>query len=298
MNRHVPATVPVRAIERTARPAGGPIDFDLFKRKSWSGVAVERVRIAAPCEYDFRLDVTSNFLMLLDLQREDGETSVSGAPRSTRKNLRHRLTFAPAGTEIVGWSRPVKPASFTAVYFDPRMLNEDRCDLSQVPPLVEFEDNMLRTAMLRFGAILDDPTLDQPGYPETLAILLAFEVGRLRGQINEPKPLQGGLPQWQVKIVVDYLDSHLADKTSISELSALLQLSRFHFIRAFKKTVGMPPHQFILHRRIERARELLANRDLTVGEIADRTGFSGTAQLTRAFRQIAGTTPTAFRRES
>lgn len=298
MNRHVPpATGPVRAIERTSRPEGGPIDLELFKRRSWPGVSVERVRIAAPAEYDFKLDVTTNFLMLLDLQREDGETEISGVPRASRKNLRHRLTFAPAGAEISGWSRIAKPASFTAVYFDPRLLNEERCDLSQSPPMVEFEDSMLRTAMLRFGSILDDPALDQPGYPETLAILLAFEISRMRGQIKEPKPLQGGLPQWQVKVIVDYLDSHLADKTSISELSALLQLSRFHFIRAFKKTVGMPPHQFILHRRIERARELLANRDLSIGEIAERTGFSGTAQLTRAFRQIAGTTPTAFRRD-
>lgn len=298
MNRHVFGSDPVRAIERTSRPAGGPIDFALFKRKSWPGVSAECIRIAAPAEYDFQLEVKSNFLMLLDLQRVDGETAVSGTPRTAKKNLRHRLTFAPSRAEIAGWSRIVKPASFTAVYFDPTILNEERCDLSQCPPMVEFEDSTLRTAMLRFDAILSDPTLDQPGYPETLAILLAFEIGRMRGQVTEPKPLQGGLAQWQVKIIVDYLESHLADRTTIAELSALLQLSRFHFIRAFKKTVGVPPHQFVLQRRIERARELLANRDLTVGEIAERTGFNGTAQLTRAFRQIAGTTPTAFRRDS
>lgn len=297
MNNHALPGDPVRAIERTARPSGGPIDFDLLKRKSWPGVSAECVRIAAPAEYDFQLEVTSNFLMLLDLQRADGETVVSGVPRTYRKNLRHRLTFVPTRAEVSGWSRIFKPASFTAVYFDPHILDEERRDLSQLPPMVEFEDSMLRAAMLRFDAILNDPTLDQPGYPETLAVLLAFEIGRMRGQLKSPRVLQGGLAQWQVKVVVDYLEGHLADNTTISELSALLQLSRFHFIRAFKKTVGMPPHQFILHRRIERARELLADRNLSVTEIAERTGFNGTAQLTRAFRQIAGTTPTAFRRD-
>jgi len=121
------------------------------------------VRLEGPAEYDFRLKVSSNFLMLLDLQRVDGETSVSGAPRSHRKNLRHRLSYVPADCEISGWSGIVKPASFTAVYFDPHMLAEDRCDLSQLQPMVEFEDNMLRTAMLQFEAIIKNPALDQPG---------------------------------------------------------------------------------------------------------------------------------------
>lgn len=292
-DRTLPAGV-ARPIERTNRPAGGPIDFDFLRRKSWPGISVESVRLGSPCEYDFRLRASSNFLMLLDLQRMDGETAIPGAPRSHRKNLRHRLSYVPADCEISGWSRIVKPASFTAVYFDPHMLQEDRCDLTQLPPTIEFEDNMLRTAMLQFEAIIKNPALDQPGYAETLAILLAYEIGRMRSQ-QSSAPMQGGLPQWQVRVVVDYLESHIADQTTIAELSALLDLSRFHFIRAFKKTVGMSPHKFILQRRIERARELLADQNLSIAEIAGRTGFNGAAQLSRVFRQIVGTTPTAFR---
>ena len=287
---------PVRPIERTCRLSGGPIDFDMLRRRSWPGVSAECVRVSGPTEYDFRLTVSSNFLALLDLHRTDGETDASGAPRSYRKNLRHRLSFVPAGGEIRGWSRILKPASFTAVYFDPTVLSERRCDPSRQPPMVEFENNMLRTAMLQFEAIVNDPQLDQPGYAETLAVLLAFEINRHSDRCKSPAAPASGLTQRQVRTVVDHLESHLSDKTSIADLAALLDLSRFHFIRAFKKTVGMPPHKYIMHRRIERARELLANRDLSVGEIAERTGFSGTAQLTRAFRNIAGTTPTAYRR--
>ena len=127
--------------------------------------------------------------------------------------------------------------------------------------------------------------------------MLAFEINRHNDRCKLPAANASGLTQWQVRTVTDYLEGHLSDKTTIADLSALLDLSRFHFIRAFKKAVGLPPHRYIMHRRIERARELLANRDLSIGEIAERTGFSGTAQLTRAFRNIAGTTPTAFRRE-
>jgi AraC family transcriptional regulator len=285
-----------RHIERTSRASGGPIDLDQLKRKSWPGISAERIRLATPTEYDFRLESSSNFLMLLDLHRADGETEIPGVARTHRKNLRHRLSFVPAGAKIGGWSRILKPAAFTAVYFKPRMLDEQCCDLSQLPPMVEFEDNMLRTTMQQFHAILNDASLDQPGYPETLAVLLAFEIGRLRSQLKAPKAPQSGLTKRQVRLVLDHLESHLGEKTTIADLSALLDLSRFHFIRAFKSTVGMPPHQFIMHRRVERARELLADHELSVSEIGARTGFNGAAQLTRAFRQIVGTTPTAFRR--
>jgi AraC family transcriptional regulator len=296
MNRHVLTTNPVRVIERTSRTTGGPVDFDQLKRRSWPGLSVENVRIAGPSEYDFRLEVSSNFLMLLDLHRVDGETEVTGGLRTHKKNLRHRLTFVPTGAEISGWSRIIKPAAFTALYFDPRLLDENRCDLSQISPLAEFEDHMLRTTMLQFQAILNDPNLDQPGYAETLAILLAFELGRIRSQLKAPAPSGGGLSRRQVHLVLDHLEGHLSENPTIAELSGLLGLSRFHFIRSFKKAVGMPPHQFIMRRRIERARELLTDCDLSISEIAAQTGFGGVAQLSRAFRQIVGTTPTAFRR--
>ncbi len=296
MNQFAMPRGEIRPIERTSRSSGGPIDFDYLKRKSWPGVSAECVRIEPPAEYEFRLTVSTNFLMLLDLQRTDGETIVSGMPRTHRKSLRHRLSYVPKDCEISGWSRLAKPASFAAIYFDPQLLADDRCDLSHLLPMIEFEDHMLRTAMLQLDAILKNPALDQAGYVETLAILIAYELTRIQNQKRSAAPLQGGLPQRQVRMVMDYLDAHLSDKMSVAELAALLDLSRFHFIRAFKKTVGTPPHKFILNRRIERARELLCDQDLSVSEIAERTGFNGPAQLTRVFRQIVGTTPTAFRR--
>ena len=297
MNKLTQLVGPTRLIERTERGSGGPIDFDLLKRKSWPGISAEHVRIAGPADYEFHLDVSSNFLMLLDLQRIDGETEVSDGTRSHKKNLRHRLSFVPAASRVRGWSRIAKPASFTALYFDPALLDERGCGVAQIPPLVEVEDNMLRTTMLQFQAILNDPDLDRPGYAETLAMLVAFEIGRLASQSTTASKPISGLAPWQVRLVTDHLESHIGDKTTIADLASLLDLSRFHFIRAFKKAVGTPPHQYMLRRRVERGRELLADRTMTITEIADRTGFGGIAQFTRAFRQIVGTTPTAYRRE-
>jgi AraC family transcriptional regulator len=297
MNKLAQLVGPTRIVERTSRTSGGPVDFDLLKRKSWPGISAEIVRIAGPAEYDFHVRDSSNCLMLLDLHRVDGETEIPGKARTHKKNLRHRLTFVPSGSEIRGWSRIAKPASFTTLYFDATLLDEDRCDLSRVPALAEFEDNMLRTSMLQFQAIINDPDLDRPGYAETLATLAAFEIGRFWKQSKRADKPTSGLAPWQVRVVTDHLESHLGDKITIADLAGLLDLSRFHFIRAFKKAVGMPPHQYMLRRRVERGRELLADRGISITEIAERTGFGGIAQFTRAFRQIVGTTPTAYRRD-
>jgi AraC family transcriptional regulator len=288
----------VRYIERTSRTVGGDIDLDILKRKSWPGIAAEFVRFAPPEDYDFRLAENASYLALLNIHRNDGETVVPGFLRDTRKDLRNKLTFVPAGCELTGWSEIDRPGSVTAVYFEPCSSDDGRADPSQFPPMLGFEDNMLRAALSQFQAVLNDPNLDTPGYAETLGVLLAYELGRFKNQLKQPAPLQGGLTARQVRLVIEFLESRLTDKTSVSELAALVDLSRFHFIRAFKKTVGMPPHQYLVHRRVERAKELLSDQRLSVTEIAEKSGFNSTTQLTRSFRRIVGTTPSSFRREA
>ena len=78
----------------------------------------------------------------------------------------------------------------------------------------------------------------------------------------------------------------------------LVGLTRFHFIRAFKQAAGVPPHQFMIRRRVDRAQELLAERNTSIAEVADRTGFGSSIQMTRAFRRVIGTTPSAVRRST
>ena len=60
---------------------------------------------------------------------------------------------------------------------------------------------------------------------------------------------------------------------------------------------GIPPHQFMIRLRVDRAKEMLAEGDLSIAEVASQTGFGSPIQLTRAFRRVVGTTPSAFRRD-
>jgi len=81
----------------------------------------------------------------------------------------------------------------------------------------------------------------------------------------------------------------------LAEIAAIAGLSVFHFARQFKHSAGVTPHYYLVSRRVERAKELLAGTDLSLSAIAFAAGFSDQSHLTRHFRQIVGTTPGQFR---
>jgi AraC family transcriptional regulator len=110
------------------------------------------------------------------------------------------------------------------------------------------------------------------------------------------KPI-AGLAPWRARRVSDRIRHSLSDSVTLSELAASAGLSPYHFLRAFKASMGMPPHSYQLRLRMERARELLATTRLSVTEIAGQVGYDDPGYLARLFRKHYGTTPSAYRRE-
>ncbi len=107
---------------------------------------------------------------------------------------------------------------------------------------------------------------------------------------------RGGLSPAAMRRVRDYIDAHLSDSIELVELSEIAGLSVFHFARQFKHSEGVTPHSYLVARRVERAKELLAGANLSLSEIAFAAGFSDQSHLTRLFRQIVRMTPGQFRR--
>ena len=110
--------------------------------------------------------------------------------------------------------------------------------------------------------------------------------------------VRGGLTVRQLRRVKEFIDAQISNEITISDLAAVAGLSQYHFIRAFKDTVGLPPYQYVLSERICRARGLLSKPDLSLDDVALAVGFSDASQLNRAFRKFVGITPTAYRRDS
>ena len=103
------------------------------------------------------------------------------------------------------------------------------------------------------------------------------------------------LPASRVRRVTEHIEQNLDKNLRLSELATLVYMSPYHFARLFKGSTGFPPHQFVLRRRIARARAVLAGSELSVTQISRLVGFRTPSHFTTVFRRVLGITPAAYR---
>jgi AraC family transcriptional regulator len=276
---------------------------EIVRRHSvaWSGLLVETVQVMwhKPFEYGFR--AACHLLIAAELgERYDGESLVEGVPRSTLRDFTRKLTFVPAGHDFRGSQKPRALTRTTYFYIDPRgPLADPALRFSEIEfkPRLLFYDRDLWATALKLKSQVENPRPMHRQYAEALSIVLAHELVRINGEAALSAPVsRGGLACWQKKRVADYVEGHLADDIPLATLAELARLSPYHFSRSFKRSFGMPPHRYHAHRRIERAKQLLANRELSVTAIALDVGFGETTTFSAAFHRLTGQTPTCYRR--
>ena len=112
---------------------------------------------------------------------------------------------------------------------------------------------------------------------------------------NNLPGLRGGLAPHKLQKVLAYIEDKLAEPVGVRELATQVHMSPFHFARRFKQAVGTPPHAYITHMRIERAKRLLSTTSLPLLEVATRVGYRTQAHFTGVFHRYVGTTPRAYR---
>jgi AraC family transcriptional regulator len=267
----------------------------------WDLVQVEQMELIRHASFDYEFKGPRHLLIASErAERYDGETLIDGLPRSNRREWNRRMTFIPAGHRFYGWQKPRSLLRCTFIHVDPLsslLCSELRfAELDFRPRLFFFDADVWATA-LKLKAQLQYPCRSQKAYVEALGIALAHELTRLNEAGSAlASETRGGLPGWQQKKVAQYIEEHLANEISLLSLAQLVQLSPFHFSRAFKQSFGMPPHRYLTWQRIERAKALLGERKLSVTEIGLDVGFSETSSFTAAFRKLTGETPTAYRR--
>src|SRR5262249_9342511 len=110
-----------------------------------------------------------------------------------------------------------------------------------------------------------------------------------------PIPHRSGLPPALTRRICEYIDSHLEEKISLDALAAMAGLSADHFAHAFRQSGGLPPHNYLLRRRVEAAQHMLHDTDQPLSQIALAAGFSDYSHLARHFRQLTGMSPATAR---
>lgn len=266
---------------------------------SWSWFSAELVRIQ-PTDLGYRVKGNAAYLALHDFVRADGETTINGGSRSTLTDIRDKLTFVPVGSSVEGWNRfKGRVSSVFAVHLTPPPSVHHASDISDIPPSLYFENNNLKATLEKLQGVLDGSGIDDPAYAETLGLLLLLELPPAADpKYSQPSPARGGLTALQLKRIKEFVDAHISRGIAISELASLVGLSPFHFIRAFKRSVGLSPYQYVLSERISLAKEMLSRRDLSIADVALAVGFSDASQLNRVFLKLTGITPSGFRREN
>ncbi|WP_158792043.1 AraC family transcriptional regulator [Granulicella sp. L60] len=126
-----------------------------------------------------------------------------------------------------------------------------------------------------------------------LSVALIRRYGELSNHIPERK---GGLSRSHLNHVLAYIEENLESELRLEELAQLNSLSRFHFARSFRESLGETPYQYILRKRMQRAKRLLLSPNSTAAEVAKKTGFSDASQFIRMFRKATGVTPRAWQR--
>jgi AraC family transcriptional regulator len=133
---------------------------------------------------------------------------------------------------------------------------------------------------------------------ESLANVLAVHLIR---HLVAPRRLargrDGTLPRGRLRAVVEYIEEHLGAGPTLEQLAAVARLSPYHFARQFKAATGLPPHRYVITRRVERAKKVLqAGTDLSLAEVAMHAGFSDQSQFSHHFKRVVGVTPGQFRK--
>jgi AraC family transcriptional regulator len=133
---------------------------------------------------------------------------------------------------------------------------------------------------------------------ESITVAMLAHLSRVDGAVVVELPRKiAPIASGRLNQVIDYIESNLNEQLSLVALARIAQMSAFHFARRFKSSTGLTPHQYVMQRRIDRAKRLLRDPRLPIADIAFDCGFATQAHLTAAFRKLVGSTPKLYRTE-
>jgi AraC-like DNA-binding protein len=172
-----------------------------------------------------------------------------------------------------------------------------RIESFRVQPTTPVDDPVIRSLAPLLQVALERPEQANFLFMDHIAMALLAHVARTYcGMVMVQRVQRGGLAPWQERRAKELLMARLNGEVTLEVLAQECGLSRSHFARAFKTTTGLPPHRWLLDRRIERARELLLNSPLPIADVADLCGFADQSHFTRVFTNALGVSPGEWRR--
>jgi AraC family transcriptional regulator len=242
----------------------------------------------------------------LELEESPGNVlMVNLSPVQGLRQVRNQRSFV---SNMLNWDMTVMPRGMRSMWswnstcdrFDlmvsPDALGEDQ--KFDTVDLFLFRDGGLKSLCRELCREISLRERGDRLYAETLGIEIAQLLLRdystsSRGVKSIPA---GGLTRNNARRVLEYAEANLGRAVTVRELAEVAQLSTCHFVRMFKRTLDLTPYQYLVERRIERAKELLRRKNASLAEVGLATGFSSQSHFTSAFHRAVGRTPAEFQR--
>lgn len=197
----------------------------------------------------------------------------------------------------VAWAAPfafdtvVIPRPWLRGWLDEHAIAPDR--LEAIAHLAR-DDSLTAQLLSRLaGMIEEEAEFDDLFADHAVGLMLAHLL-----RLDPPARDTGGLAPWRLRRALRYIEDHVAGDLTLADLAREARMSRFHFCREFKRSIGASPHQFIIARRLARAERMIRESRAPLAEIARACGFGASGRLAAVFRRRHGMTPSAWRARS
>lgn len=162
--------------------------------------------------------------------------------------------------------------------------------------VVNHKDTVLYGLAMALIARLEIYGPDDQLFVDHVGLALHQHIVKTYGNVHTVASWRGALAPWQLRRACEMMIADMSGNVTIAQLADACGLSTNYFSNAFRNTTGFPPHRWLMNERIKRAKELLAQRMLSISEVAFACGFSDQSHLTRVFVRVEGQPPGRWRR--
>ena len=230
--------------------------------------------------------------------RLDGKQALAKEWKTTTTS--HEMVILPPGCEFTARCRGSGQGLW--LFIDPEsVVGDHRVEVLAKKPSVDGSWVKDRLAWMILSEIRKECANGFPRGPMFLENAAAVFVSQLGYVLYDAAPRvepSRALSDAKLAMVIEYVETNLHRNITLTELANLVDLTPRYFCAAFKEATGRPPHQFQIERRIERAKALLHQPELSLIDIALTVGFSSQSHLNDYFRRIVGVTPARYRAEA
>ena len=271
----------------------------LFHRQAeWLGIKLNHVRVL-PGEIPEHIvpfhEISITLAGSLTTQRQ------TATGKKITKNCGNvgNVCLTPAGQPIAAsWDEELEhlTINFDAPFVRQIALENHFSPNFELTEIYESHDQLIRHIGL---ALIEEAVAETPTgklYAESLSQTLVFHLLKNYSTAKYATAnLNGGLSGYKLRRVKEFINENLEEDLPLAAIAEVADLSQFHFARAFRRTTGFTPQQYLMQQRIERAKELLAKDDLPIVEISLRTGFKNQSHFTTLFHKYTKFTPKLWR---